>query len=257
VATATDGSQKRGTLNTKLPALKRLLLLLKRKGYSLQNNRSNFSLNRTAYGSRLAWPLGFPLNLSSTQGAFVMTTALLLIDLQNDYFPGGSMELVGADNAVAQARTLVHAFRDRKLPIFHIQHIAIQPNATFFLPDTAGANIHAAVQPLPDEAVITKHFPNSFRETVLLEKLRAINISKLIVVGMMTHMCVDTTVRAASDLGFEVVLAQDGCATRALEFTGHRIEAEHVQLAYLAALNGFFAKVLPAQEIIPLITGRA
>jgi nicotinamidase-related amidase len=178
-----------------------------------------------------------------------MTTALVLIDLQNDYFPGGTMELVGADAAVSQARSLLQAFRSRGLPIFHIQHIAKRPGATFFLPGTKGAEIHAAVTPAAGEALVTKHFPSGFRETNLLESLRGANASKLVIAGMMTHMCVDTTVRAATDLGFECRLAQDGCATRALQFSGHQVEAEQVQFAYLAALNGAFAKVEPAEAI--------
>jgi nicotinamidase-related amidase len=179
-----------------------------------------------------------------------MTTALVLIDLQNDYFPGGTMELAGADAAVAQARELLGVFRDRSLPIFHVQHISTRPSATFFLPNTVGADIHRAVLPAPGERVITKHFPSSFRETGLLEQLQTANAGRLVIAGMMTHMCVDTTVRAAADLGFECFLAQDGCATRDLQFSGRQVAAEQVQLAYLAALNGAFAQILPAQKII-------
>jgi nicotinamidase-related amidase len=178
-----------------------------------------------------------------------MTTVLVLIDLQNDYFPGGAMELVGAEDAVAHARVLLDEFRARTLPVFHVQHLAKRPGATFFVPGTPGANLHEAVQPFAAETVITKHFPSSFRETTLLENLRAVQASKLVVAGMMTHMCVDTSVRAAADLGFECLLAQDGCATRTLQFSGHEVDARQVQLAYLAALNGAFAKVQPARTI--------
>ena len=178
-----------------------------------------------------------------------MPTALVLVDLQNDYFPGGTMELVGADSAVAQAALLLQAFRQRALPIFHVQHIAKRPGATFFLPGTRGAEIHDAVRPTAGEPVVVKHFPNSFRETSLLEDLRSAGASKLVFAGMMTHMCIDTTVRAAADLGFQCALAQDACATRALQFAGQRIEAEHVQLAYLAGLNGTFASVRSVQEL--------
>jgi nicotinamidase-related amidase len=178
-----------------------------------------------------------------------MTTALVLIDLQNDYFPGGTMELSGPDEAVANARTLLEAFRKRGLPLFHIQHISKRPGATFFLPNTKGAEIHAAVTPLAGESIVTKHFPSSFRETTLLENLRGAGATKLVFAGMMTHMCVDTTVRAAADLGFECLLAQDGCATKALQFAGNQVDATQVQMAYLAALNGAFAKVQPAKDI--------
>lgn len=100
-----------------------------------------------------------------------MTTALILIDLQNDYFPGGTMELVGAKAAVAQAARLLQAFRQRGLPVFHVQHIATRPGATFFLPGTPGAEIHRAVKPSEGEPAMVKHFPNAFRETALLESL--------------------------------------------------------------------------------------
>src|SRR5262245_54020145 len=178
-----------------------------------------------------------------------VTTALVLIDLQNDYFSGGAMELVGPDEAVAQARSLLQAFRERSLPIIHIQHIAKRAGATFFLPGTPGAEIHRAVTPLASEPLITKHFPNGFRETTLLESLRSIGAQKVVIAGMMTHMCVDTTVRAAADYGFQVAVAQDGCATRALQFGEQRVAAADVQVAYLAALNGSFASVKPAQAL--------
>jgi nicotinamidase-related amidase len=180
-----------------------------------------------------------------------MSRALLLIDLQNDYFPGGAMELVGADAAVAQAASLLGAFRRSASPIVHIQHIAKRPGATFFLPGTSGADIHAAVTPASEEALIIKHFPNSFRETRLLEVLRSSGVEELVIAGMMTHMCVDTTVRAAADLGFTCLLAGDACATRDLQFGGERVIARDVQLSYLTALNGSFASVKLAHELLP------
>jgi nicotinamidase-related amidase len=178
-----------------------------------------------------------------------MSTALLIIDIQNDYFPGGTMELAGAAAAAANAARLLKSFRERGLPVFHVQHLATRPNATFFLPNTRGAEIHEAVQPAAGESVTVKHFPNCFRETNLLEALRAKQVTKLVVAGMMTHMCVDTTVRAAADLGFSCQLAADACATRDLVFNGEKVEAKNVQLAYLAGLNGLFAAVLPTEKL--------
>lgn len=176
-------------------------------------------------------------------------TALLIIDLQNDYFPGGAMTLAGADAAVANAAALLAAAREAGLPVWHVQHTSTRPGASFFLPGTPGVEIHAAVRPAPGERVVGKNFPNSFRATSLLDELRAAGIGRLVVAGMMTHMCVDTSVRAATDLGFEVALAGDACATRDLGFEGARVAAEQVQLAYLAALNGAFAAVGHAAEL--------
>ena len=178
-----------------------------------------------------------------------MTQALLLVDLQNDYFPGGAMELVGSPEAGIQAGTLLEAFRRAGRPIVHIQHLAARPGATFFLPGTPGAEIHAVVAPLPGETVFQKHFPNSFRETPLLECLRGLGITQLVTAGMMTHMCIDTTVRAAFDLGFSCQLAGDACATRDLARHGLVVPAAQVQMAFLAALDGTFATVLPAKEL--------
>lgn len=178
-----------------------------------------------------------------------MSKALVLIDLQNDYFPGGRMELVGADAAVEQAAALLDAFRRRSLPIFHIRHISKRAGATFFLPDTEGAEIHRAVAPGAGERVIVKHFPSAFRETDLQAALRDAGAAQVVFAGMMTHMCVDTTVRAAADLGFQCALAHDACATKNLQFGSNQVSAESVQVAYMAGLNGAFASVRPAAEL--------
>lgn len=178
-----------------------------------------------------------------------MTQALILIDLQNDYFPGGRMELVGSDAAVGQAARLLDAFRQRGRPVVHVQHVSTRAGASFFLPDTAGVQIHASVQPKVSERVVVKHFPNAFRETELQAALRDAGATTLVFAGMMTHMCVDTTVRAAADLGWTCRLAHDACATRDLQFGTHAVAAADVQLAYLAALNGAFAAVRPAAEL--------
>jgi nicotinamidase-related amidase len=178
-----------------------------------------------------------------------MTKALLLIDIQNDYFPGGAMELSGSSIAGAKAGKLIQAFREKALPIIHIQHISISPGATFFLPNSVGAQIHESVTPASGEAVFQKNHPNSFLKTPLLQHLRDHQLSQLVIAGMMTHMCIDTTARAAADLGFKCVLAHDACATRALSFGSATVSAENVQTAFLAALNGFFARVQPVEEI--------
>jgi nicotinamidase-related amidase len=178
-----------------------------------------------------------------------MQTALILIDIQNDYFPGGRMELEGPLEAAAQARRLLEFFRQQKWPTVHIQHISNRPGATFFLPDTDGMNIHEMVAPLDSETVVVKHFPNSFRETNLLEHLKSLGAERLVVCGSMTHMCVDATTRAAADLGFPVLLAADACATRSLTYGETKIPAGHVHGAFLAALKSY-GQVATTEEII-------
>jgi nicotinamidase-related amidase len=178
-----------------------------------------------------------------------MTQALLLIDIQNDYFPGGAMELVGSPLAGVQAGKLLHSFRQTSRPIIHTQHISTRQGATFFLPNTEGAQIHECVAPKVGETVFQKNFPNSFRETPLLEHLRKHEVTQLVIAGMMTQMCIDTTTRAANDLGFQCLLAHDACATKSLSFGGATVSAENVQTPFLAALNGLFARVLSVEEI--------
>jgi len=179
-----------------------------------------------------------------------MKTALLIIDIQNDYFPGGKMELVGSIEAAAAAARLLAAFRKQDWSVFHVQHIAVQPNPTFFLPGTSGADINDSVAPLPSEPIIIKHFPSSFRNTNLLDQLRSAGVDTLLICGMMSHICVDTTVRAAFDLGFSCIVTHDACATRELSFNGVTVPAEQVHASYMAALGAVFAKVMGVDEIL-------
>jgi len=176
-------------------------------------------------------------------------TALLVIDIQNDYFPGGAMELEGAEAAGAKAGQAIRQFRDKTMPVIHVRHLSVRPGSTFFLPGTKGAEIHEAVTPLGAEIVIEKNFPNSFRNTELKATLDRHGIKNLVVAGMMTHMCVDATVRHAADVGYKITLLGDACATRAQSYAGEKVPARQVHTAFLAALNGFYAKVLDTHEL--------
>ena len=176
-------------------------------------------------------------------------TALLVIDIQNDYFPGGAMALEGAEAAAENARRAIETFRARGLPVVHVRHLSVRPGASFFLPGTRGAEIHELVRPQGAEAVVEKNFPNSFRATALQRMLELQGIKHLAVAGMMTHMCVDATVRHAADLGYGITLLGDACATRAQSFAGETVAARQVHAAFLAALNGFYAKVIPSHEL--------
>ena len=179
-----------------------------------------------------------------------MNTALLIIDVQNDYFEDGAMTLVGSYRASENIKLLLKKFRTENQPILHIQHIAPSPSATFFIPNTIGAEIHANVKPLDNEKVIIKHYPNSFRETDLLNHLKSLDITNLVICGMMTHMCIDATTRAAKDLGFNCTLIADGCATKHLEINGTIVTAENVHNSFLAALNYFYSTVTNTNEYL-------
>ena len=172
-----------------------------------------------------------------------MKEALLIIDVQNDYFPGGTNELHNAYEAEAHIVELISESRKCDRPIIFIQHINL-PDDYFFLEGTHGAEISDRIKPRDEDKVIVMRFPNSFLETELDDYLKSLEVDTLIVCGMMTHMCVDTTVRAAMDYGYKVKLAANACATMDLEIAGEIIPADIVQKTFIASLEGVFATVI-------------
>lgn len=179
-----------------------------------------------------------------------MNKALILIDIQNDYFSGGSMALENMDNVAQKCNQLLTHFRKDSFPIVHIQHVSTRAGATFFLPNTYGCEINELVKPENNEPVVIKHYPSSFRETELEALLKAKGINELVICGAMTHMCIDTTTRAAFDLGFNCTVASDACATKALEFDDKKVSATEVNTAFLAALSSPFANILTTDAIV-------
>ncbi|WP_428308818.1 cysteine hydrolase family protein [Lacipirellula sp.] len=174
--------------------------------------------------------------------------ALLLIDLQNDYYPGGAYELDRIGEASAKAAELLDRFRSSGQPLIHIRHEFASPAAPFFRPGSAGAAIHESVKPLPGETVITKQYVNSFRETDLEAQLRALGVKQLVIAGAMSHMCIQGGTRAAADLGYQVEVIHDACATREQEFDGRRVTAADVHAASMSALGFAYAKVLALKD---------
>lgn len=161
-------------------------------------------------------------------------TALLIVDIQNFYFPGDGPGLVNAEPASLAAKEILQAFRDQKQLVVHVRHQA-----------SKGFEIHPNVEPVPGEKVITKNEVNSFLNTDLLEYLKANRINRLVIIGMQTHMCLEAATRAAHDFGFECIVVQDACATKDLKFGEKTVKAEDVQNAVLATLTaGRYARVI-------------
>ena len=179
-----------------------------------------------------------------------MNTALILVDIQQDYFPQGRMELIGPIEASRNAAQLLNHFRKENLPVLHVRHLSTRKDAAFFLPDTEGILFHDSILPVAGETVIEKHFPNSFRNTHLKECLEAFNIDELVICGMMSHMCIDATVRAAFDYGYVCQVAHDACATKNIAFGGADIPAKQVHGAFMAALAAVYARVQSTEDII-------
>lgn len=177
-----------------------------------------------------------------------MKLGLLLVDIQNDYFPGGRNPLVLPEIAAMQAKKILTFFRSHGLPVYHIRHISLSPDASFFLPDTAGIDFYGSVVPQADEIIITKHNPDSFLDTSLKERLEQDEVTDLVICGMMTHMCIDTTVRSAAAYNYPITLIADACATKDLTWEDNTVPARQVQDAYLAAIDGTFATVMRSED---------
>lgn len=166
-------------------------------------------------------------------------SALLIIDIQQFYYPGGAASLVQPEKASANASKVLYSFRAKGDLVVHVRHEA-----------SRGGEIHTDVAPIDGEKVFTKSEVSCFNGTDLLTYLQEKQITKLVIAGMMTHMCVEAAVRAAHDLGFEVTLVGDACATRDLEFEGKKVAAADVHASTLATLSRTYAKVVTAEEFL-------
>ena len=178
-----------------------------------------------------------------------MARALVIIDIQRDYFPGGAFPLVEPEAAAANASVILEQFRDSGEAIVHVQHVWDAPDATFMRPGTDGVEIHEAVAPESGETVIQKAEPNSFVGTSLERELRGHGVEDVVFTGMMSSMCVDATVRAAVDLGFNATVVHDACAAPDLEFAGDAIPGKTVHGAFMAALGSTYATLVAADDL--------
>lgn len=176
--------------------------------------------------------------------------ALVLIDIQNDYFPGGKWPLVGIEPAAGNAARLLAAARASGDVVIHVRHEFPTADAPFFAPGSVGAEIHPTVGNLESEPVVVKHYINSFRETDLKEILDRHGVEDVVICGAMSHMCVDAGVRAATDFGYRCMLVHDACATRDQEFSGKVVPAAEVHAAFMAALQFGYAKLVTTEEYL-------
>jgi nicotinamidase-related amidase len=176
--------------------------------------------------------------------------ALIVVDIQNDYFPQGRWTLAGIEQAADNAAKLLASARSAGDLIVFIRHEFPTADAPFFAPGSAGAQIHPKVENHPHEIVITKNQINAFRDTNLKEVLDRHSIHQLVICGAMSHMCIDAVTRAATDYGYNCTLIHDACASKDLEFNGKVIPAEHVHAAYMAALGFAYAKAISTEEFL-------
>jgi nicotinamidase-related amidase len=145
-----------------------------------------------------------------------MNKALLLIDLQNDYFPGGKFPLWNTDAVLTNIEQAIKAARTKGIPVIHIQHIA-NPKmgiAPFFNQGTDGAKIHPRVlAAAPDAPIVVKEYADSFVGTKLEETLSDLGVDELLICGMMTQNCVTHTAISKSAEKYKVSILPDCCTT--------------------------------------------
>ena len=156
------------------------------------------------------------------------STALIIIDIQDFYFPGGAAELVEPEKAGEQAKQLLSYFRENNKLVVHVRH-NFQPSG----------EIHELVKPAEGEKVISKDEVNAFLNTDLDEYLKKNKIDEVVLCGMQTHMCLEAGTRAAHDLGYKCTVVEDACATRDLNFGENSIAAKDVHYSTLSTLKSY------------------
>ncbi|NKQ11050.1 cysteine hydrolase family protein [Pseudomonas sp. SST3] len=176
--------------------------------------------------------------------------ALVVIDLQNEYLPTGKLPLSGIEAAVANAAKVIADARAKNTPVIHVRHEFAHDEMPVFVPGSEGVQIQAAVAPQAGEPVVVKNYPNSFRDTNLKQLLDEQGVGELVVVGAMSHMCVDAGVRAAADMGYPVTVIHDACATLDLEFGGVQVPAAQVHAVMMAALGFAYASLTSTEEYL-------
>jgi nicotinamidase-related amidase len=178
------------------------------------------------------------------------TTAIVTIDIQMDYFPGGRFPLWRPGAALRKAALVLAAGRARGLPIFHVRHEGLDPKGRFLVAGTPGTELHPGLRAPADgsEPVIVKHRPDSFLGTDLEERLRAAGADRVVWMGMMSWMCVDTTVRAAKAKGFDNLLVEDACAAGWLLHGGLPVSPWSSHRAFMAALGTHHATLAKARD---------
>ena len=176
--------------------------------------------------------------------------ALIVVDLQYEYQTAGKLPLEKLDQALVNASRVLNAARDRNDLVVHIRHETPGSDDVPFATGTKGAEIIADVAPADGEATLTKHYPNSFRDTGLKELLDEAAIEDVVIIGAMSHMCIDATARAAFDFGYGVTVVGDACATRALSIDGVDVPAAQVHAAFMAALAFAYARVVSTSELL-------
>ncbi len=177
-------------------------------------------------------------------------TALILVDIQNDYFEGGRWPVDKMQAVSANAARLLENARKKEEMVIHVRHEIPSDSAPFFRPGSKGAEIHASITPVAGEIVILKHRPNSFAGTSLQADLEAGEITDVVICGAMSQMCIDATSRAAVDLGYGVTVIEDACGAKEQVFNDETVPAQLVHASFMAPLAMSYARVMPCDAYL-------
>ncbi|MGU9851865.1 cysteine hydrolase family protein [Pseudomonas koreensis] len=178
-------------------------------------------------------------------------SALIVIDFQNEYFSGG-MPIPDGAAALAKTRELITFADSHKIPVYHVQHIAPAGSAVFAI-DGETVKFHKDMQPRPQDVVLQKNTVSVFASTDLDQQLKKAGIQTLIISGLMTHACVAGAARDAAPLGYNVIVASDASATRAItRANGVSIDKDSLHKAALAEVEDTFGDVLGTAQIVKL-----
>lgn len=163
--------------------------------------------------------------------------ALIIIDVQNDYFKDGRFPLIQPELALDNILKLEKYFKENNQLIVYVQHVNFSKDAAFFEHDTPGVEIREEFDINDDSVIVQKQTPNSFF------------IEEVVISGMMTHLCVDSTTRTSKELGYSTTLVKDATATRDLEYDDSTVKAQDVQHAFISALANF-STVVSTEEYL-------
>ncbi|MGD1996364.1 MAG: cysteine hydrolase family protein [Anaerolineae bacterium] len=169
-------------------------------------------------------------------------TALLIIDLQAGNFEE-SAPVHNGDALLSKVRSLVAKARAAGMPVVYIQHCG--PQGAIDEPGTPGWEIHPAVAPIQGDPVIEKRHPDAFQDTDLQRELERREVKELIITGIQTEYCVDTTCRRAYSLGYEVTLVEDAHST----WDSRQLTAQQIISHHNAVLGGWFVELKAASEV--------
>lgn len=182
--------------------------------------------------------LSVSLSSGIAAGQDLDSTALLIIDIQEFYFPGGSVPLVEPERAAGNAALILDHFRSKGGLVVHVKH-SFEP----------GGEIHQLVSPLPEEKVIVKNEVNAFLNTYLDNFLSEKKIRNLVLCGMQTHMCLEAATRAGHDQNYSCTVIEDACTTRDLKYKETIVIAADVHASTLATLKSY-AKIMTTAEYL-------